>query len=105
MPKQTKYQQAARGQSCKLRLKGCSNQVDTVVLCHMPSWINKLLGNGIIGWALKSADEAGVDACHHCHDILDRRAFRDILKADIIDAYNRGVEHTIKNRKQRGIIQ
>jgi len=100
--KQTKYQKGARGQDCKLMMVGCRNIVETVVLCHMPGWINKRIGSGVIGIATKGHDENGVDACNHCHDILDMRMPYYSTEA-ILHNYKNGVAWTRRDRNQRGI--
>ena len=106
--KKLTYRSAAQGQSCKLRLPGCRNEIDTVVLAHRPGWVNKSLGGDVIGWSLKGKDLDGVDACDHCHCQLDMRtkwaSTWDTAREDIIAAYDRGVEATRENRRKRGII-
>lgn len=57
--------QSARGQRCTLRLDGCLWGPETVVLCHIRGvWA---------GLSQKPNDFIAVYACHHCHDVLDRR--------------------------------
>jgi hypothetical protein len=67
---------AAEGQSCKLRLPGCRNDVSTVVLCH-------LRRNNWAGMAQKPPDYLGVFACGHCHALQEAHKCSDgdILRA------------------------
>lgn len=58
-----KLRDSAHGESCTLRLDGCRNDRDTVVLAHLPC--------GQKGIGMKSPDMMGVYACYHCHAIID----------------------------------
>ncbi len=62
----TRLRKAAQGQPCTLRLPGCDGGGDTTVLAHLRRF-------GLAGMAQKPPDWAGVFACFHCHDRLDRR--------------------------------
>lgn len=66
-PKMTPARRAACGQDCTLRLPGCRNERETVVLCHL-----RMFGGG--GMGMKPDDTEAVFACRHCHDLLDGRA-------------------------------
>lgn len=65
--KSTPARRSARDQDCTLRLPGCQNRRDTVVLCHLREF-----GGG--GMGIKPNDLEAVYGCHHCHDIIDGRA-------------------------------
>lgn len=74
--------QAAKGQTCTLRLPCCVGGTETVVLAHLRFF-------GWAGIAQKPDDLLAVFACHACHDALDRRnattsglwGFEDVLRA------------------------
>lgn len=59
-----KLRDSARGQNCTFQIPGvCSNNPETVVLCHLPS-IAKGMGN-------KSPDYWAVFGCSECHHAFD----------------------------------
>ena len=88
-----KYRDAAKGQNCTLRLPGCQNDTETVVLCH----------NNGAGMALKTSDHDAVDACAHCHSLLDGVwKFFPATKEDIFDQAR--IE-TMVNRIERGVLK
>lgn len=62
-----KLRESARGMSCTLRLPGCLNNPETVVLCHSP-----FLEHGK-GKGRKADDHYACYGCAWCHDILDGR--------------------------------
>lgn len=75
-----KIRNAARGQSCTLRLSDCNFNSETTVLAHLP--------NGFKGMGMKGLDSVGVFACSRCHDAIDGRVhntgpidWRDITRA------------------------
>ena len=88
----SKIRKAAQGQPCTLRLTGCLPGNETVVFCH--------LNTPFKGIGLKSPDLFGVDACAHCHDVLDRRKKGDITDADKL----RALFETQKRRLDMGLI-
>jgi hypothetical protein len=65
--KQTAARRSAAGQDCTLMFPGCTNDTETVVLCHI-----RQFGGG--GTALKPPENESCYGCHRCHDILDGRA-------------------------------
>lgn len=79
-PTKTGLRQAAKGQTCTLRLDGCLHSPDTVVLAHLRRFSQAGMGQ-------KPPDWCAVFACAACHDILDRRSYSapigddDILRA------------------------
>lgn len=75
-----KIRNAARGQSCTLRLSECNFNPETTVLAHLP--------NGFKGMGMKGLDTVAVFACSSCHDAIDGRVhntgpvdWRDITRA------------------------
>ena len=75
-----KIRNAARGQSCTLRLSDCNFNPETTVLAHLP--------NGFKGMGMKGLDSVAVFACSSCHDAIDGRVhntgpidWRDITRA------------------------
>lgn len=65
--KSSPARRSARDMDCTLRLPGCRNEVETVVLCHL-----RQFGGGGVG--MKPSDIEAVYGCAHCHSILDGRA-------------------------------
>lgn len=57
----------ARGKPCLMRLPGCLQSSETVVLAHIRR-------GGIGGMGHKPPDLCGVYACVRCHDVIDQRA-------------------------------
>lgn len=96
-----KYRDAARGQDCKMRLPGCMNDTETVVLAHR---------NGA-GMGTKASDYDAADCCAQCHDRLDGRveavfASGTKMPTDEIGWYfARARLATIINRIERGILK
>ena len=105
-----KYRDAARGQDCKLRLPGCRNETETVVLCHR---------NGA-GMGTKASDHDAADACAYCHTILDGKTHPDekllseyhrimlqVIREDrhMEEIFDRARFATIINRIERGILK
>lgn len=66
-PKMTAARRSAKGQACTIMLPGCSQDRETVVLCHL-----RMLGGGGVG--MKPPDTEAVYGCAHCHGVLDGRA-------------------------------
>jgi len=93
--KSEKYRDAANGQSCTLRLPGCRNERETVVLAHR---------NGA-GMGTKASDHDAADCCYHCHMIFDRRDLWPYDKERMMEEFNRARLETIVNRIERGIIK
>lgn len=78
--KSTVLRNAARDESCTLRLPGCNGDTATTVLAH----IRRFGWGGMSG---KPADYKACLACSACHDLLDSRdpsapvGYDDILRA------------------------
>ena len=83
-------------QPCSLRLRGCSNARDTVVLAHLPS-VDKGLG-------IKSPDHWAVYACSHCHDVLDKRIKTDQPRWEVELRCLPALYETLKHAIQEGLI-
>lgn len=66
--KRTPARQEARGKPCMVRLPGCDGGGETTVLAHY-----RLAGTCGVG--TKPPDEQAAWACHHCHAIVDGRAW------------------------------
>jgi hypothetical protein len=65
-PKSSPARKSAEGQDCTLRIPGCRNERETVVLCHL-----RQLGGG--GMGIKPPDNEAAYGCRYCHDIADGR--------------------------------
>jgi len=74
-----KLRDSARDESCTLRLDGCLNGNETVVLCHAP-------GTGMKGTGMKPPDHFSMYGCASCHDIIDGRKKGDWYYQDILRA-------------------
>ena len=71
---------AARDESCTLRLPGCNGDTATTVLAH----IRRFGWGGMSG---KPADYKACFACNNCHDLLDSRdASQPVGDDDILRA-------------------
>lgn len=57
----------AKGQDCAVRFPGCRNEVETVVLAHLPCKEFSAMG-------AKVPDACGAHACDYCHRIIDNRS-------------------------------
>lgn len=91
-----KYRDAARGQNCTMRLPGCRNETETVVLAHR---------NGA-GMGIKASDHDAADMCQHCHDVYDgRKKHLGYSKAILLKGFDRARLLTIINRIERGTIK
>lgn len=103
-----KWRDAAKGQNCTMRLPGCQNDIETVVLAHR---------NGA-GMGTKSDDYDAADMCQHCHDIYDGR--KKMIADDSFftamalncgsisledDFFEEAKFETIANRLERGILK
>ena len=60
----------ARGRECQVRLPGCTNDTETVVLAHVRI-------AGISGMGHKAPDLLGSWCCYRCHMIVDRQTLTD----------------------------
>lgn len=90
------YLDGARGDSCKLRFPGCTNDRETVVACHVHD-------RASFGMGQKADDLSVIDGCHHCHSLLDLHA-HGMSRALLLEYLLRGLQETIRNRIERGIL-
>lgn len=78
--KSAQLRNAARDETCTLRLDNCNGNSATTVLAHLRCF-------GWAGMAEKPSDFLAVFACSACHDEIDRRTpdarfgFDDLLRA------------------------
>lgn len=64
--KSTPARTSARDKDCTFQFPGCTNQRDTVVLCHLREF-----GGG--GASMKPLDTEAAYGCWHCHELADGR--------------------------------
>jgi hypothetical protein len=89
--------QAARGETCTIRLQGCNNNPETTVFAHAPSLDN--------GMGLKQAkDFWGAFTCSACHDALDGRVRSPVEYGERLAAWMRGIYETQKRLIEKGLI-
>lgn len=91
------YLDGARGEDCKLRFPGCTNDRETVVACHVHD-------RASFGMGQKADDLSVIDGCLHCHTTLDLHA-HSMSRALLLEYLLRGIQETIRNRIERGILQ
>lgn len=97
-PKMTPARKAARGEDCTVRLDGCKNDTETVVLCHL-----RMFSGG--GTALKPHDSEGVFACSYCHDRIDGRAPLWLPEGESIHEYiARALIRTLRIQREKGVL-
>jgi len=98
MSKQDKFTKAARGRDCQVRLPGCQNDTQTVVLAHY-----RLAGTCGVG--IKPNNLQAAWCCVWCHDVADGR--RDIrMKREEVRLYfAEGVFRTIDRLIAEGILK
>lgn len=97
---QDRYTKLARGMPCQIRLPGCLDSEESVVLCHYRSIS---LGAGI---GIKPQSWLGAWGCMHCHDIVDGRADLAEYDRDAIRlAHAEGVMRTLLALVQREEIE
>ncbi len=90
-----KYRDAARGQDCTLRLPGCTNNTETVILAH----------HGGAGMGNKNSDHDSCDCCFLCHQKLDRPDLWPFSPEEMEAEFQRARLETIVNRIERGVIK
>lgn len=95
-----RIREAARGQSCTVRIPGvCNNAGETTILAHF-SYASSGMGT-------KPSDLASAAfCCFGCHEIVDRRAKRPhgVLQEDIEWCKARGMAETIARLVEMGIV-
>lgn len=94
---------AARGQSCTLRIPGvCNGNSETTVACHVRL-------PGFCGMGMKPSDLFIIDGCSACHATLDNRSlweeaecgWDDVLRAMMETQTRRLAEGLIKMKGQK----
>lgn len=100
--KSKKLRESARGQECTLHFTGiCSHDTNTTVLAHL----RELSPCGI---GMKPHDLSGVYACRECHDLVDRRNYRDSREMDIEGIYYvfaRAIVRTHEKMLELGVLK
>jgi hypothetical protein len=96
---QDRYTKLARGMPCQIRLPGCLDSTETVVLCHYRSIS---LGAGI---GIKPQSWLGAWGCMHCHNIVDGREKILASRDEIRLAHAEGVMRTLLALVQREEIE
>jgi hypothetical protein len=92
-----KYLAAAKGQPCSLRIVGvCNGDPETTVPAHI---LDRHAGRGI-----KASDISVADACSSCHAKFDGQAGEPLSHEDWLFYALRGLQETLENRIERGII-
>lgn len=91
-----KYRDASRLQPCTLRCSAdCDGGGETTVYAHIH---DRHTGAGI-----KASDISGCDACFACHSLMD--GVKGGLSKELWTIYAlRGLQETLENRIQRGIL-
>ena len=92
-PKMTEARKVAKGQSCMIRLPGCTGGGDTTVLAHYRL-------SGYCGTGIKPDDDVfGAWACANCHDAADGRRNCGLPKAEVRLAHAEGCMRTQMARR------
>lgn len=84
----------ARGQSCYLRLPGCTHDPAKTVLAHIRR-------GGIAGTGAKPADICAVPLDDYCHSVVDGRIktnlTREQIDSELLRAQNQWLAYLWKN--------
>lgn len=88
MSRQDRFTKAARGRDCQVRLPGCKNDTQTVVLAHYRL-------SGTCGVGIKPNNLQGAWCCSYCHDIADFRRRIGLSREEIRLYHAEGVFRTI----------
>lgn len=92
-----KYVAASRGQPCSLRITGvCTGGGEDTVFAH--------IRDQHTGRSIKASDTSGADACFACHAKFDGQSGTPLSKEDWLFYALRGIQETIENRVDRGIL-
>ena len=92
-----KYLDGSRGQPCTLQITGvCNGDWSTTVAAHVR--------DESFGMAQKADDISVVDACAACHDCFDGRHYAPLSKEEWEFYARRGLQRTLRNRVERGIV-
>lgn len=88
----------AKGRDCQIRLPGCRNDVETVVLAHY-----RMLP--FCGTGIKPPDVLAAWACDYCHSIVDRRVESDFKHEYLRHAHAEGVMRTLAILADAGVLR
>lgn len=92
------YLAASRGQPCTLRIaRVCTGGGDDTVPAH--------IRDRHTGRSIKASDTSIADACFACHSKFDGQSGAALSKEDWLFYALRGVQETIENRVERGILK
>lgn len=92
------YLEGARGETCKLRIAGvCIGGTETTVAAH--------IRDRHTGRSIKASDTSIADACAACHRAFDGQGGKPLSKEDWLFYALRGLQETIENRIERGILK
>lgn len=96
----SKLRNAARGQSCMVRLPGCDGGGETTVLAHY-----RMAGYG--GTGTKPGDLShGAWCCWRCHELVDFRHSLDGYTDDEVRlAHAEGVMRTVAELVRAGVVK
>lgn len=97
MSKQDRFTKAARGRDCQVRLPGCQNDTQTVVLAHY-----RLAGTCGVG--IKPNNLQGAWCCSYCHDAVDGRRDIGIPRTELRLYHAEGVFRTIDTLISEGVL-
>ncbi len=95
----SKLRKSARGETCAVRIpRICNFNPETTVLAHAPC-VDK-------GTGYKSPDWWGMYACSNCHDVIDHRAKRGDIDAELLRKYIMdAIYETQKRMIDKGLIK
>lgn len=98
-PKQSAARRSAAGKECTLLFPGCTNDRETVVLCHL-----RMFHGG--GMGLKPSDAEAVYGCSKCHDVLDGRVpwLLDDATFNFWEAIARAIVRTQRVMRASGVL-
>ncbi len=95
---QNRITKAARGRDCMVRLPGCPNDTQTVVLSHYRL-------SGTCGTGIKPNDLQGAWACMYCHDQVDGRTKAGLTYDELRLYHAEGVFRTLDTLIREGILK
>ena len=98
MSKQDKFTKAARGRDCQVRLPGCPNDTQTVVLAHY-----RLAGTCGVG--IKPNNLQGAWCCDYCHSQVDGRTKAGLTRDELRLYHAEGVFRTIDTLISEGVLK
>ncbi|ARV77144.1 hypothetical protein SKUL_45 [Pseudomonas phage Skulduggery] len=99
MSKQNRITKAARGRNCQVRIPGCPNNTETVVLAHF-----RLAGTRS-GMGIKPNDLQAAWCCDWCHSIVDGRQKSEFSQDELRLWHAEGCFRTIQALLDEDIIK